>query len=476
GGVLRLRVARGDERPYAVDGQRIYVRSEATSTAATRDEIVAMVLEGAGLDAQAVRPERGDHRADRRTPITSTAVKPGSVQAGVAETSDGRQQARSPEGRAQQGSGQAARDGRSQAGAGRAQPAQTGRNRPQPKPQQETAPAQSPAAAPPGYPDRPVPTPSVAPVQLAPSTQVPAPVTPEVEAPLTAAPLLEQAPTAAAARTPARRGRPAKAPVAPVPTVAEASVSTEAASTHEPAREVLPAGEALASAAKVSASLESPSSPAAPAPVEAVAEPKPAAKPTRSRSKKAAAPGPAAPSAESGGESQPLPSELGAGEEPVVPAGLAPVVDSAPATAPKPTRGRSSAKAKSAVVPVPENVSEPAQESAATAILADEPTLTAADVDVAAVKAPVKRTRKSSAKSASPTALEATVPTDVAMAQANVVESFQGDDVNDAFHAPQIGVEIIESELRNGVRVHTIRDLRNGNTVRNVSRKGARDL
>jgi len=46
----------------------------------------------------------------------------------------------------------------------------------------------------------------------------------------------------------------------------------------------------------------------------------------------------------------------------------------------------------------------------------------------------------------------------------------------DRFHTPQIGVEIVESELRNGVRTHTIRDLRNGNLVRNVTRKGARDL
>jgi hypothetical protein len=41
---------------------------------------------------------------------------------------------------------------------------------------------------------------------------------------------------------------------------------------------------------------------------------------------------------------------------------------------------------------------------------------------------------------------------------------------------PQTGVEIISSENRNGHFVHTVRDLRNGNTVNNVTRKSARHL
>lgn len=47
---------------------------------------------------------------------------------------------------------------------------------------------------------------------------------------------------------------------------------------------------------------------------------------------------------------------------------------------------------------------------------------------------------------------------------------------DDAFYLPQIGVEIVKSEERNGHLYHTICDLRNGNTIGNVTRKGARKL
>ncbi len=49
-------------------------------------------------------------------------------------------------------------------------------------------------------------------------------------------------------------------------------------------------------------------------------------------------------------------------------------------------------------------------------------------------------------------------------------------DPNDAFYLPQVGVEIVESEERNGRKFHVIRDLRNGHTITNVTRKGARKL
>ncbi len=42
--------------------------------------------------------------------------------------------------------------------------------------------------------------------------------------------------------------------------------------------------------------------------------------------------------------------------------------------------------------------------------------------------------------------------------------------------APRTGVEILESEDRKGVLYHTVRDLRNGNTVRDVTRSSARRL
>jgi len=48
---------------------------------------------------------------------------------------------------------------------------------------------------------------------------------------------------------------------------------------------------------------------------------------------------------------------------------------------------------------------------------------------------------------------------------------------NDAtFYLPQVGVEIVDSEERNGHRFYTIRDLRNGHVIKNVTRKGARKL
>ena len=50
------------------------------------------------------------------------------------------------------------------------------------------------------------------------------------------------------------------------------------------------------------------------------------------------------------------------------------------------------------------------------------------------------------------------------------------DDKNDAFYLPQVGVEIIASEERDGNQFHTICDLRNGHVIKNVTRKGARKL
>ena len=49
-------------------------------------------------------------------------------------------------------------------------------------------------------------------------------------------------------------------------------------------------------------------------------------------------------------------------------------------------------------------------------------------------------------------------------------------DTEDAFYLPQIGVEIVETEDRNGAIYHSIRDLRNGRVIKNVTRKGARKL
>ncbi|MEZ4659763.1 MAG: putative DNA binding domain-containing protein [Caldilineaceae bacterium] len=47
---------------------------------------------------------------------------------------------------------------------------------------------------------------------------------------------------------------------------------------------------------------------------------------------------------------------------------------------------------------------------------------------------------------------------------------------DDAFYLPQVGVEIIETEQRNGHQVHSIRDMRNGHVIKNVTRRGSRKL
>jgi hypothetical protein len=41
---------------------------------------------------------------------------------------------------------------------------------------------------------------------------------------------------------------------------------------------------------------------------------------------------------------------------------------------------------------------------------------------------------------------------------------------------PKVGVEIVDSTTRGGIVYHTVRDLRNGSVVRNVTRKSARKL
>lgn len=47
---------------------------------------------------------------------------------------------------------------------------------------------------------------------------------------------------------------------------------------------------------------------------------------------------------------------------------------------------------------------------------------------------------------------------------------------DDPFYLPQMGVELVASESRNGTNYYVVRDLRNGRTVNNVTRRGARKL
>lgn len=59
--------------------------------------------------------------------------------------------------------------------------------------------------------------------------------------------------------------------------------------------------------------------------------------------------------------------------------------------------------------------------------------------------------------------------------QAEAIEG-SGDDSDGHVAPPKTGVEIVFTEKRKGKLYHTVRDLRNGNTVNNVTRQSARDL
>lgn len=58
----------------------------------------------------------------------------------------------------------------------------------------------------------------------------------------------------------------------------------------------------------------------------------------------------------------------------------------------------------------------------------------------------------------------------------NATSSAKSTETSDPFDLPQVGVEIVSSENRNGVNYYVVSDLRNGRSVSNVTRKGARKL
>lgn len=61
-------------------------------------------------------------------------------------------------------------------------------------------------------------------------------------------------------------------------------------------------------------------------------------------------------------------------------------------------------------------------------------------------------------------------------AESSVVVVDSNNGTEDAFYLPQIGVEIVQTDERNGIRFYSIRDLRNGHVIKNVTRRGARRL
>ena len=57
--MLRIQTPKGPDLPYALDDNKFYVRDEADTSLAVRDEIVALVREAFGLEREA-EPEEGD--------------------------------------------------------------------------------------------------------------------------------------------------------------------------------------------------------------------------------------------------------------------------------------------------------------------------------------------------------------------------------------------------------------------------------
>jgi len=70
--IVRLIVPRGDEPPYAIEDNKIYVRAEAETTLAVRDEIVQLVQRGIALSSQKTPLENVPAEPE----LPSTAIEP----------------------------------------------------------------------------------------------------------------------------------------------------------------------------------------------------------------------------------------------------------------------------------------------------------------------------------------------------------------------------------------------------------------
>jgi hypothetical protein len=91
-----------------------------------------------------------------------------------------------------------------------------------------------------------------------------------------------------------------------------------------------------------------------------------------------------------------------------------------------------------------------------------------------------RRGRQRRTKAQAPTSAEAPgsnpAPVVAAATETGATETGAHTPADRTFYLPQVGVEIVDSEERSGIVYHTIRDLRNGHTIHNVTRKGARKL
>ncbi|MEP7356694.1 MAG: RNA-binding domain-containing protein [Anaerolineales bacterium] len=74
--IIRVLVPRGDDTPYAIDDNKIYVREEAETSLAVRDEIVQLVLRGQGGEAA---PEKLPAAAAAAEPAAAPVAHPAAL-------------------------------------------------------------------------------------------------------------------------------------------------------------------------------------------------------------------------------------------------------------------------------------------------------------------------------------------------------------------------------------------------------------
>jgi hypothetical protein len=89
--IIRILVPHGDDPPYAIDDNKIFVREEAETSLAVRDEIVQLVLRGQGGDgaapqAAAATPTESTALAAAAAPAIGQAIAPVGVKQAAAPT------------------------------------------------------------------------------------------------------------------------------------------------------------------------------------------------------------------------------------------------------------------------------------------------------------------------------------------------------------------------------------------------------
>jgi hypothetical protein len=72
--ILRVLIPRGDDPPYAVDDNKIYIRSEAETGLAVRDEIVGLVLRSPRRSAAADKPSEAFTEQVRSAPAVEVVT------------------------------------------------------------------------------------------------------------------------------------------------------------------------------------------------------------------------------------------------------------------------------------------------------------------------------------------------------------------------------------------------------------------